>query len=102
MARSIGIVECDCLSDVLSAADRMVKTADVHLMRRIQLGHSQLALVLEGDSVEVERALATVRTDIAPQLTITLIANIHPQVLRVFGLPGGLFSTGFVTKSERI
>lgn len=89
MARSIGIVECDCLSDVVSAADRMVKTAEIRLVRQEQVGESKVALVVEGDTTEVERALEAADTDAPENLTTTLVASVRPQVLGIFDLPGG-------------
>lgn len=89
MARSVGIIECDCLSDVLTAADRMVKSADVRLVRQVQIGDSKLALVAEGDTDEIERALKAAREGAPEGLTITLVPNVRPQVLGIFDLPGG-------------
>jgi microcompartment protein CcmL/EutN len=89
MARSIGIVECDCLSDVVGAADRMVKTAEIRLVRQEQVGESKVALVIEGDTTEVERALESANEDAPANLTTTLVASVRPQVLSIFDLPGG-------------
>jgi|GEM_PF-1468740 microcompartment protein CcmL/EutN len=91
MARSIGVVECDCLSDVIKAADRMVKSADVRLVRQEQIGNSKVALVLEGETDDVERALAAAKEGMPPTLTTTLIPNIRGEVLNIFDLPGGRF-----------
>lgn len=91
MARSIGVVECDCLSDVITAADKMVKAADVRLVRQEQVGNSKVALVLEGDTDEVERALTAAREKAPETLTATLVPNIRQQVLSIFDLPGGRF-----------
>ncbi len=89
MARSIGIVECDCLSDVLSATDRMVKAADIRLLQQEQVGDSKVALVIEGDTNEVERALKAAKQEAPPALTTTLVPNVQQQVLNIFNLPGG-------------
>ncbi len=89
MARSIGIVESDSLADVISAADRMVKAADIRLLRREQVGKSKVALVLEGDTDEVERALKAAKQEAPPALTTIEVPNIQPRVLNIFNLPGG-------------
>jgi microcompartment protein CcmL/EutN len=89
MARSVGIVECDCLSDVVSAADRMAKAADISLVRQIQIGNSRLALVIEGDTDEVQRALGSAKIESNPRLTTELVVNVEPRVLKLFDLPGG-------------
>ncbi len=91
MARSVGIVECDCLSDVVSAADRMVKAAEIRLVQQEQVGESKVALVVEGDTTEVERALEAAKAEAPANLTTTLVASIRPQVLNIFDLPGGRF-----------
>jgi microcompartment protein CcmL/EutN len=89
MARSIGIIECDCLSDVVGAADRMIKAADVRLVRQVQIGNSKLALVAEGDTAEIERALTAAKEGASASLTTELVSNVRPQVLNIFDLPGG-------------
>ncbi len=89
MARSIGIVECDCLSDVISATDRMVEAADVRLLRQEQVGDSKVALVLEGDADEVGRALQAAKQGATPALTTIVVPNVQPRVLNIFNLPGG-------------
>lgn len=91
MARSVGIVECDCLADVVAAADRMVKTAAVRLVRRDYIGDARVSLAIEGDTDDVERALAAAKQGAAAGLTTTLIANIDSRVLNLFDLPGGRF-----------
>ncbi len=91
MARSIGIVECDCLSDVLSATDRMVKAADIRLLRQEQIGNSKVALVFEGDTDEVERALKAAKEKSPEGLTANIVSNVSDRVLGVFNLPGGAF-----------
>jgi len=89
MASSIGIVECDCLSDVLSATDRMVKAADIRLLRQEQVGDSKVALVLEGDADEIDRALKAAKQGAPPALTTTNVPNVQQQVMNVFNLPTG-------------
>ncbi len=89
MPRSVGIVECDCLSDVVSAADRMVKAADIRLVRQVQIGNSKLAVILEGDTAEVERALEAASEGAPAELKTELVASVRPQVLSLFDLPGG-------------
>lgn len=91
MARSIGVVKCDCLSDVIAAADKMVKAADIRLVRQEQIGNSKVALVLEGDTDEVERALRAARENAPETLRVTVVPNIRQQVLSIFDLPGGRF-----------
>ncbi len=89
MAHSIGIVESDSLADVISAADRMVKAADIRLLRRDQVGRSKVALILEGDTDEVDRALKAAKQGSPPALTTIEVPNVQPRVLNVFNLPGG-------------
>lgn len=91
MARSIGVVECDCLSDVIKAADRMVKAADIRLVRQEQIGNSKIAVILEGETDDVERALAAAKEGMPPTLTTSLVPNVREQVLSIFNLPGGRF-----------
>lgn len=91
MARSVGIVECNCLADVVAAADRMVKTASVRLVRRDFIGDSRVSLSIEGDTDEVERALTAAKNDAPGGLTTTLISSIDSRVLSLFDLPGGRF-----------
>jgi microcompartment protein CcmL/EutN len=89
MARSVGIVECDCLADVVNAADRMVKSASVRLVRREYLGEGRVSLVVDGDTDEVERALEAAKTGAPASLTVTLVPNVDNRVLSLFDLPGG-------------
>lgn len=89
MARSVGIVECDCLADVVGAADRMVKAASVRLVRREYLGEGRVSLVVEGDTDEVERALKAAQSGAPEGLTVSLIPNVDNRVLGLFDLPGG-------------
>lgn len=89
MAHSIGIVECDCLSDVITATDRIVKASDIRLLRQEQVGDSKVALVLEGDADEVDRALKAARQGAPPALTTTLVPNVKQQVMNIFNLPAG-------------
>ena len=91
MARSVGIVECNCLADVVAAADRMVKTAAVRLVRRENIGDARVSLSIEGDTDEVERALEAAKQSAPAGLTTTLISNIDSRVLNLFDLPGGRF-----------
>lgn len=91
MARSVGIVECDCLADMVAAADRMVKAASVRLIRRENLGDARVSLAIEGDTAEVERALSSAKQNAPAGLTTTLVSNIDSRVLNVFDLPGGRF-----------
>lgn len=93
MARSVGIVECDCLADMVAAADRMVKSASVRLIRRENLGDARVSLAIEGDTAEVERALSSAKQNAPAGLTTTLVSNIDSRVLNVFDLPGGRFWT---------
>jgi len=93
MARSVGIVECDCLADMVAAADRMVKSASIRLIRRENLGEARVSLAIEGDTAEVERALSLAKQNAPATLTTTLISNIDSRVLNVFDLPGGRFWT---------
>lgn len=89
MARSIGVVESDSLADVISATDRMVKAADIRLLRQEQVGKSKVALVLEGDADEVDRALKAAKQGAPLALTTNVVPNVEPRVLNIFNLPGG-------------
>ena len=86
MARSIGIIESNGYSDVVAAADRMVKAADIHLVRQEQIGDAQVALIVEGDADEVSRALEAAEQDAPTELTTTLVSNVGSKVLSVFKL----------------
>lgn len=91
MARSVGIIECDCYSDVVAAADRMDKAADIRLVRQEQIGDAQVALIAEGETEEVARALEAAKQGAPHQLTTRLIPNTSSKVLSMFDLPGGRF-----------
>ena len=91
MARSVGIVECNCYSDVVSAADRMDKAADVRLVRQEQIGDARVALVIEGETAEVSRALDAAKESAPEALSTTSIPNTSTKVLSLFDLPGGRF-----------
>lgn len=86
MARSIGIIESSGYSAVVAAADRMVKAADIHLVRQEQIGDAQVALIVEGETEEVTRALEAAAQDDSAALTTTLVANVGSKVLSVFKL----------------
>ncbi len=89
MSRAIGVVECDCLADVVAAADRIVKSASVRLVRREYIGDARVSLTVEGNTDEVERALNAAKKDAPATLTTTLVPNIDSRVLGLFDLPGG-------------
>ncbi|MBI2170961.1 MAG: BMC domain-containing protein [Chloroflexi bacterium] len=86
MAKSIGVVECNCYSDVVAAADRMVKAANIHLARQEQIGDAQVALIFEGDTDEVTRAAEAAKKTAPETLKATVIANTSSRVLSVFRL----------------
>ena len=86
MARSIGVVECDCYSDVVGAADRLIKAADVRLKRREEIGDGHVALIIEGETDEVERGLAAAKDGAPESLWTTLVPNASNRVTGVFKL----------------
>ena len=92
MARSVGLIECNCYSDVLAAADRADKAADIQLVREELIGDARVAVVLEGETAEVERALEAAKQGTHEPFTATLVPNTDPRVLSVFDLPGGRFA----------
>lgn len=91
MAQSLGVIECDCYSDIVAAADRVDKAANVRLVRQEQIGGHQVALVIEGASDEVTRALNAASDGGPSTLKTTLVSNADPKVLGVFDLPGTRF-----------
>ncbi|MBI2170962.1 MAG: BMC domain-containing protein [Chloroflexi bacterium] len=91
MAQALGIIECDCYSDVVAAADRADKAADVRLVRQEQIGGHQVALIIEGNSDEVTRALDAASQGAPSTLKTTLVTNADPKVVSVFDLPGSRF-----------
>lgn len=91
MARSLGIVECNCYSEVLAAADRMDKAADIRPVRQEQIGDGRVALVVEGETDEVSRSLEAAKNGAPEALTATLVPNTSTKVLSLFDLPGGRF-----------
>ena len=86
MARSIGVIECNSYSDVVAAADRAVKVADIRLVRQEQIGDAQVAVIVEGETDEVSRALAAADNGAPDNLTTTLVTNISNKVASVFKL----------------
>lgn len=86
MAQSIGVVECNCYSDVVAAADRMVKAANIRLARQEQIGDAQVALIFQGEADEVARAVIAAKTGAPETLRATLIANVSTKVESVFRL----------------
>lgn len=62
MARALGIVECNCLADIAFAAGLIVKTAAVRLICLVHTAGPYMALAVEGELSEVERALETAKT----------------------------------------
>jgi len=74
---------------MVAAADRMVKTAAVRLVRRDYIGDARVSLAIEGDTDEVERALEAAKQNARAGLTTTLVSNIDGRVLNPFDLPGG-------------
>lgn len=86
MARSVGVIEYNGYSDIVAAADRMVKAADIRLVRRENIGDAQVALIIEGDTNEVERALGAAKQGAPEALTTTLVSNVSSRVISVFNL----------------
>lgn len=91
MAWSVGVIECDCYSAIVAAADRADKAAKLRLVRQEQIGGARVALVIEGETDEVTRGLGAAKQGAPEALTTTLVPNANTKVLALFDLPGGHF-----------
>ncbi len=93
MSRTVGVVESHSYADVLGAANRMVRAADIRLVRCEKVGEGALALVVEGDTADVQLALAAAKDGHdgtnGNGLRAELLAHVPGEVLSVLSLPGG-------------
>lgn len=95
MSRTVGVVESHSYAEVLGAANRMAKAADIRFVRYEKVGEGSVALVVEGDTANVQLALAAA-TDghdgtNGNGLRADLLTHVPGEVLGVFSLPGGRF-----------
>lgn len=90
MARTLGVIESHTYSDVISAADRAAKAADVRLVRYEKIGEDHVAAIFEGSAENVRIALdAASSNGHNGNLTVTFLPNVPRKVLGSFKLPGG-------------
>lgn len=93
MARTVGVVESHSYAEILAAADRMAKAADVRFVRYEKVSDGVVAVVVEGDAANVQLALTAAKDGHngagANGLTTQLLAHVPGDVLGIFSLPGG-------------
>lgn len=92
MSRTVGVVESHSYAEVLGAADRMAKAADIRFVRYEKGGEGWVALVVEGDTANVQLALAAAKDGHdganGSSLRADLLTHVPGEVLGVFSLPG--------------
>jgi len=93
MGRTVGVVESRSYADVLMAADRMAKAADIRFVRYENVSNGVVAVVVEGDTANVQLALAAAKNGHSgadgDSLRAELLTHVPGDVLGIFSLPGG-------------
>lgn len=93
MSRTVGVVESHSYAEVLGAADRMAKAADIRFVRYEKVGEGSVAVVVEGDTANVQLALAAAKAGHdganGDGLRADLLTHVGGDVLGLFSLPGG-------------
>lgn len=93
MSRTVGVVESHSYAEVLGAANRMAKAADIRFVRYEKVSEGSVALVVEGDTANVQLALAAAKDGhngaTGNGLRADLLTHVPGDVLGVFSLPGG-------------
>ncbi len=92
MARTVGVVESESYAEVLAAADRMAKAADVRFVRYEKVGERLLAVIVEGDAANVQLAIAAAKNSHngdGTGLRTEFLTHVTGSVLGIFSLPGG-------------
>ena len=90
MARTFGVIEGSSYAAVLSATDRATKSADVRVVKYEKVGEHAVAVVLEGETGDIQLALDTATNGNGHtngDLTTTILAGVKPKLLSAFGLP---------------
>ncbi|MBI2172400.1 MAG: BMC domain-containing protein [Chloroflexi bacterium] len=86
MAKTLGIIEGNSYVAVLTAADRATKAADIHVMRYERIGEHDVAVVIDGDTADVQIALhAAAQDGTTGGVTTAILTNT--RLRGAFGLP---------------
>lgn len=93
MSRTVGVVESQSYAEILGAAARMAKAADIRFVRYENVGERSVALVVQGDTANVQLALAAAKDGHngtnGNGLRTDLLTHVPGEVLGAFSLPGG-------------
>ena len=84
---AIGLIETKGLIGLVAATDAMVKTANVHIVKRIDIGAGLVTVIVNGDVTSVRAALEAgtcVAGQVGELVSSHLIANPAEGVIQTF------------------
>ncbi len=84
---AIGLVETKGLIGVMVATDAMVKAAQVHIMKRVDIGGGLVTVIVSGDVASVSAAVeagARVAGRVGELVSSHVIANPAEGVIQAF------------------
>ncbi len=90
MARTFGIIEGSSYAEVVEAADRATKTAEVRAVKYEKVGEHAVAVVLEGETGDIQLALDVAKNangHTNGNLTTAILAGSKGKLLSTLGLP---------------
>ena len=89
MSRTFGVIEGSSYAAVIAAAERATKAADVRVVKNEKVGEHAAAIVLEGDTGDIQIAMDELKNGNGQkdgQFTPTALASTKGKLLSAFGL----------------
>jgi microcompartment protein CcmL/EutN len=86
---AIGMLETKGLTAAIAGSDAMVKAANVHIVRRTEIGSAYVTVIIRGDVASVKAAIdagaeaAKVHGDV---VAVHVIANPHKSTVQTLDL----------------
>lgn len=96
---TLGIVEVKTIAGGVELADRMMKTAEVELMRASTICSGRYLIFVSGERSAVASAITTARESDRQLTGSFIISNVSPELIRVLkqdGIPGENKAIGVV------
>lgn len=87
MSDSIGMIETKGFTGSVEAADAMIKSANVTVVKQIQIGGGFLAVIVKGDVGSVKSAVdagAEAASRVGELVSSNVIARPHPDLVKQF------------------
>jgi ethanolamine utilization protein EutM len=86
---AIGLIETKGWVGLVEATDAMCKTADVHIVKTVQIGSAYVTTIVRGDVGSVKAAVeagAQAASKVGELISSHVIPRPHPDLLAGFGI----------------